>query len=80
MSTGTQRMVALGAAVAVGTALVLLDQPFKALDTASLARLQGVLGLVAARPQQAWLVASHPGPLAGDARRAVLGLGPGAPR
>ena len=76
LSTGTQRKVALAAALAVGTALVLLDEPFNALDAASLAHLQAVLQQAAADPQQAWLVASHPDPLAGDARRQVLDLDP----
>ncbi len=74
LSTGTQRKVALATALAVGTALVLLDEPFNALDAASLAHLQAVLRDVAARRSQAWLVASHPDPGADAPGRAVLDL------
>ena len=76
LSTGTQRKVALAAALAVGTALVLLDEPFNALDAASLAHLQGVLRDAAGSRSQAWLVASHPDP-AGGGGRAVLDLDAG---
>lgn len=76
LSTGTQRKVALATALAAGTALVLLDEPFNALDVASLAHLQAVLRTAAASTRQVWLVASHPDPLAGAARRAVLDLAP----
>lgn len=79
LSTGTQRKVALATALAVGTAVVLLDEPFNALDAGSLAHLQAVLRDAAASRCQAWLVASHPDPGPGVAGRAVLdlGLGPG---
>ena len=77
LSTGTQRKVALAAALAVGTAVVLLDEPFNALDAASLAHLQAVLHEAAGSRSQAWLVASHPDPGAGAAGRALLDLDPG---
>lgn len=77
LSTGTQRKVALATALAVGTALVLLDEPFNALDAASLAHLQAVLRDAAASRHQAWLVASHPDPGADAPDRAVLDLGSG---
>ena len=76
LSTGTQRKVALATALAVGTAVMLLDEPFNALDAASLAHLQGSLQAAAACTQQAWLVASHPDPAAGGGR-AVLDLDAG---
>lgn len=78
LSTGTQRKVALATALAVGTAVVLLDEPFNALDTASLAHLQAFLRDAADSHGQAWLVASHPDPGTGVAGRAVIDLGPGA--
>ena len=74
LSTGTQRKVALATALAVGTAVVLLDEPFNALDDASLGHLKAVLRAAAASSSQAWLVASHPDPGAGAAGRAVLEL------
>lgn len=76
LSTGTQRKVALATALAVGTALVLLDEPFNALDAASLAHLQAMLSDADGSRDRAWLVASHPDPGAGLAGRAVLDLGP----
>ena len=76
LSTGTQRKVALATALAVGTAVLLLDGPFNALDAASLAHLQGSLQAAAACTRQAWLVASHPDP-AGGGGRVVLDLDAG---
>ena len=76
LSTGTQRKVALATALAVGTAVMLLDEPLNALDAASLAHLQGSLQAAAACTQQAWLVASHPDPATGGGR-AVLDLDAG---
>ena len=77
LSTGTQRKVALAAALAVGTAALLLDEPFNALDAASLAHLQQAMRAAAGSQHQAWLVASHPDSAAGVDRRAVLDLGAG---
>ncbi len=74
LSTGTQRKVALATALAVGTAVLLLDEPFNALDAASLAHLQAVMRDAASSCSQAWLVASHPDPGADVAGRAVLDL------
>lgn len=67
MSTGTQRKLALAAALVSGCAVVLLDEPLNALDSASLAQLRsGLLAVHAGAGQagrqerpQAWLVASH---------------------
>ena len=74
LSTGTQRKVALACALAVGTPVVLLDEPFNALDAASLAHLQAVLEGAAAGRRQAWLVASHTDPAAGATGRMLLDL------
>jgi len=59
LSTGTQRKVALAAALAVGTAAVLLDEPLIALDAASLDCFLERLAARAADSPAAWLVASH---------------------
>jgi ABC-2 type transport system ATP-binding protein len=59
LSTGTQRKVWLAAAFAVGTTVVLLDEPLNALDAASLRHVLAQLARCAADPQRAWIVASH---------------------
>ena len=63
LSTGTQRKVALAAALAVGSSVVLVDEPVNALDAASLRYFLGALHRAcsagAQSGQQAWLVASH---------------------
>lgn len=58
LSTGTQRKVWLAAACAVGSPVVLLDEPLNALDSASLAWMLQRLAAACQSPQ-AWLVASH---------------------
>ncbi len=73
LSSGNQRKVWLAAALAVGTPVVLLDEPFNALDAASLAWLQGRLRQHAEAATQAWLVASHEEPVPGGPQ-AVLRL------
>ena len=62
LSTGSQRKVWLAAALSVGTPLVLLDEPFNALDAASLAHVLAALQQAAADTRRAWLVASHAPP------------------
>lgn len=59
LSTGTQRKVLIAAALAAGTRVVLLDEPFNALDPAAAAWLAHTLAARASAPEQAWLVASH---------------------
>jgi ABC-type multidrug transport system ATPase subunit len=59
LSTGTQRKVWLSAALAVETAVVLLDEPLNALDGASHDHLLRELGRVGEQRRQAWVVASH---------------------
>jgi ABC-type multidrug transport system ATPase subunit len=71
LSTGTQRKVALAAALAVGTAAVLLDEPLIALDAASLECFLERLAARAADSTSAWLVASHE-PLGDAGARAAL--------
>lgn len=71
LSTGTQRKVWLAATLVVGTAVVLVDEPLNALDTASAERVRGQLALATAFTQQAWLVASHQ-PLQGEAPNALV--------
>jgi ABC-type multidrug transport system ATPase subunit len=71
LSSGNQRKVWLAAALAVGTPVVLLDEPFNALDAASLAWLQGVLRQHAHAATQAWLVASHDEPVPGGPQRVL---------
>jgi ABC-type multidrug transport system ATPase subunit len=62
LSTGTQRKVWLAAALAAGSAAVLLDEPLNALDAASLAWLQADFERIAAARQQVLVVASHEAP------------------
>ena len=64
LSTGTQRKVWLAAALVAGTAVILLDEPLNALDSASAAHLRQQLAQRALSKTQAWLVASHEPPLA----------------
>ncbi|XVJ70034.1 MAG: ATP-binding cassette domain-containing protein [Rhizobacter sp.] len=59
LSTGNQRKVWLAAALAVGTAAVLLDEPLNALDQTSLAYLLKALARKTSAPVQAWVIASH---------------------
>jgi ABC-type multidrug transport system ATPase subunit len=62
LSTGTQRKVALATALAVGSTVVLLDEPFNALDAASSAYFRAALLRESGDPARAWLVASHEAP------------------
>lgn len=73
LSSGNQRKVALAAALAAGTPVVLLDEPFNALDAGSAAWLHAALGRRATEATAVWLVASHEPP-APQARPAVLDL------
>ncbi len=75
LSTGTQRKVWLAAALAAGTAVVLLDEPLNALDPNSLVYLLTVLAQKAFEAQQAWVVASHESLGDAGAQAQVLQLG-----
>lgn len=70
LSTGSRRKVWLVAAFASGAALTLLDQPFAALDKASIGVITQRLQEGASHPGRAWVVADYvapPGvPLAGQ--------------
>ena len=77
LSTGTQRKVWLAAALAAGTAVVLLDEPLNALDAASLQHLRTQLAHCAADGEHAWLVASHEPVAAPEDRVMLLDLAAG---
>ncbi len=59
LSTGTQRKVALAAALVANTRVVLLDEPLAALDRASVRHVCEVLEDAAEARDQAWIVTSH---------------------
>lgn len=59
LSSGTQRKVWIAAALAAGTPVRLVDEPFNALDAASLAYLRRVLSEHAQRADVCWVVTSH---------------------
>jgi ABC-type multidrug transport system ATPase subunit len=59
LSAGTRRKTGLVAALASGATLTLLDQPFAALDMASVHVLQDFLADMADHSTRAWLVADH---------------------
>ncbi len=69
LSTGSKRKVWLAAAFASGAAVTLLDEPFAALDKASIGFVLELLEEAADHPSRAWVVAHYepPGkvPLAG---------------
>lgn len=62
LSTGSQRKVWLCAALAAGTAVTLLDEPFAALDMRSIRFLKQCLGDAAQHPTRAWVLADHEAP------------------
>ncbi|MCA0211901.1 MAG: ATP-binding cassette domain-containing protein [Proteobacteria bacterium] len=62
LSTGSRRKVWLAAAFASGAALTLLDQPFAAVDKASMGVITGLLQEAATHPSRAWVVADHVAP------------------
>ncbi len=77
LSSGSKRKVWLAAAFASRAAVTLLDQPFAALDNASVGFLEQLLQGAANQPDRAWLLAHHKAP--GRARLAgVIDLGDGA--
>ena len=59
LSTGSRRKVWLAAAFASGAALTLLDQPFAALDKASIVLVTELLQEAATHPSRAWVVADY---------------------
>ena len=59
LSTGSRRKVGLVATLASGATLTGLDQPYTALDMASVAVLQSFLADAAEQTDRAWLVADY---------------------
>ncbi|MDD2925429.1 ATP-binding cassette domain-containing protein [Rhodoferax sp.] len=59
LSSGTQRKVWISATLAAGTPVRLLDEPFNALDAASLQYLRQVLAEQARAAEVCWVLSSH---------------------
>ena len=74
LSTGSKRKVWLAAALASGAAVTLLDEPFAALDLASVRFVLALLFGAASHPTRAWLLADYVAP-AGIPLAMVLDLG-----
>ncbi|MDC8759988.1 ABC transporter ATP-binding protein [Janthinobacterium fluminis] len=62
LSTGSKRKVWLAAAWASGAAVVLLDEPFAALDKASAGFVAGLLAQEAGQTARAWVLADYVAP------------------
>ena len=62
LSTGSRRKVTVVAALASSAAVTLLDQPFAALDAASVRVLKDFLREAATHPRRAWVVADYEAP------------------
>ena len=62
LSTGSKRKVWLAAAFAAGAALTLLDEPFAALDKASMGLVLELLQDAARDPARAWVLAHYEEP------------------
>lgn len=62
LSTGTRRKVLMAAVLAAQAPVTLLDQPFMALDRASIAYLLALLDEAARHRSRAWLVADYEAP------------------
>ena len=59
LSTGSRRKVALAGLLACGTTVTCLDQPFAALDSASIQVVKAFLHDVAPYPTRSWVVADY---------------------
>jgi ABC-type multidrug transport system ATPase subunit len=79
LSTGTKRKVFLAGTLASGGAVTLLDEPFAALDRASVDLLLDLLQEAAKHPSRAWVVADYVAPR-GVGLAGVVGLGGGEGR
>lgn len=77
LSTGSKRKVWLAAALASGAAVTLLDEPFAALDLASVRFVLTLLAEAAQHPTRAWLLADYAAP-AGVPLASVIDLGDGS--
>lgn len=73
LSAGSKRKVWLSAAMAAGTPLTLIDQPFAALDAPSIRFLTELLQDAADHPSRAWVIADYEAP-AGVALASVIDL------
>lgn len=62
LSAGSKRKVWLAAAFASGAAVTLLDEPFAALDKASLGFVMELLQEAAEHPSRAWVIADYQAP------------------
>ncbi len=62
LSAGSKRKVWLCAAFAAGTPLTLIDEPFAALDMASIRFLHSLLEEASSHTDRAWLLADHTPP------------------
>ena len=62
LSTGSKRKVWLAAAFASGAAVTLLDEPFAALDKASIVFVMELLEKAARHPARAWVLAHYEAP------------------
>ena len=62
LSTGSKRKVWLAAAFASGAAVTLLDEPFAALDNASISLILELLHDAATHATRAWVVAAYEAP------------------
>lgn len=62
LSTGSRRKTMVLAALASGATVTLLDQPFAALDLASIQLLKEFLREAAEHPTRAWIVADYEAP------------------
>jgi ABC-type multidrug transport system ATPase subunit len=65
LSTGSKRKVWLAAAFASGAAVTLLDEPFAALDKASIVLVTELLEEAADDSRRAWVVADYVAPVTG---------------
>jgi ABC-type multidrug transport system ATPase subunit len=59
LSTGSRRKVALAALLASGVTVTCIDQPWAALDLASMRIVRGFLHDMAKHPSRAWVVADY---------------------
>jgi ABC-type multidrug transport system ATPase subunit len=62
LSAGSKRKVWLAAAFASGAAVTLLDEPFAALDKASIGFVMALLQEAAEHPSRAWVMADYEAP------------------
>ena len=62
LSTGSKRKVWLAAAFASGAPVTLLDEPFAALDQASIGFVMELLQDAAQHPTRAWVLAHYEAP------------------